>query len=441
MPHNERMLRAVFRFVRHLYFRVTEVVGEAPTTSTRGRLFAANHVNGLIDPILVMTKAPCPIAPLAKSTLWKVPVLRWLLDAVDAVPVHRRKDDPQKDVASNAAMFDRVAEHLGRGGNVLVFPEGTSHNEPHLSPLKSGAGRMLARAYESGARELTFQAVGLEFDARDTFRSRALIVYGPVRSVDALALAAVGDRPEESLARAITEQLRLDLGELIVEGATWEEHRLIARVATLFANESGDRTLATWNEIGRKVEAARRSMGDDDPRHRRIALAVARYDDALDATGLTDDEVLNPTRSEPKRRRRGALLLLTLPLAIPGATLYALPYRIPRLVARRLAKGGADEVSTYKLATGLVVYPLWALGLAASSLALLPPPLSLAGVAVVFASPFAALRWLDHLEQRRRSNPASTLDFERIRAIRGELSELLADARRSFAPDQPSVVT
>src|SRR5579859_3732542 len=164
-------LLGVFRWVVSLYFREVEVVGDVPSATTGGRIFGANHFNGLVDPILVLTNAPCPIAPVAKSTLWKVPVLRTLLDAVGAVPVARRKDDPNKPAEANEEVFARVASHLGGGGNVLIFPEGVSHEEPHLVRLRSGAGRMLARAHDEGARGLTYQAVGLEFDARDVFRS------------------------------------------------------------------------------------------------------------------------------------------------------------------------------------------------------------------------------------------------------------------------------
>src|SRR5438132_6048169 len=123
--------RAILRFfkgISAIYFRETEVVGEIPSKETRGRIFAANHVNGLVDPILVLTNAPCPASPVAKSTLWKVPVLKWLLDAVDAVPVVRRRDDPNKPAEANDEIFERVAAHLSGGGNVLIFPEGTSHN-------------------------------------------------------------------------------------------------------------------------------------------------------------------------------------------------------------------------------------------------------------------------------------------------------------------------
>jgi glycerol-3-phosphate O-acyltransferase / dihydroxyacetone phosphate acyltransferase len=415
-------LLGFFRLVSSIYFREIEVTGNVPGPDTRGRLFGANHFNGLIDPILVLTNAPCRIAPLAKSTLWKTPVLKWLLDAADAVPIQRRVDDPSMKTEANTEALTRVSQHLAGGGNTLVFPEGISHTEPQVQKLKTGAGRMLSAAREHGGKGLTFQAVGLEFDERDTFRSRALVVYGPVRSVDALASR------EGDLVKAITEQLAEDLAELVVEGATWDDHQLIARVARMFAHDAGDTSLEAWNAIGRQVEAARKSLGPGAALYTEVRDAVTGYFDALDAAGLTDEEVARGDAHRPRRKRRAALLALTAPLAIPGFVLYWLPYQIPRLVVRRIADEERDVVSTKKLATGLVVFPVWAGALVAGSFVLLPPPLSFGAAAVAVLSPFAALHWLDHLSQRR-SGRAGPVDLASLRSRRAEVMVVLARAR------------
>src|SRR5579863_9649066 len=168
-----RALVSAFRSIIRLYFRDIERVGEPPAADTRGRVFVSNHHNALIDPILVLTDAACEISPIAKSTLWSIPGLRWLLDRAGAVPIIRRKDAPEKDAAANDATFAKIATHLAGGGNILIFPEGTSHSEPHLAPLRTGAARMLVAAEHEGGAP-TFQAVALEFDARDDFRSRCL---------------------------------------------------------------------------------------------------------------------------------------------------------------------------------------------------------------------------------------------------------------------------
>jgi 1-acyl-sn-glycerol-3-phosphate acyltransferase len=198
-------LVATFRSLIRLYFRRIERLGNPPGPETRGRVFVSNHHNALIDPILVLTDAACEISPIAKSTLWDIPGLSWLLDRAGAVPIVRRRDAPDKDTSSNDEMFATIASHLADGGNVLIFPEGTSHSEPTLAPLRTGAARMLVAAGAAARTPPTFQAVALEFDEKDRFRSRCLVIWGPVRS-----LADVRGTTEERV-RAITAQMQADL--------------------------------------------------------------------------------------------------------------------------------------------------------------------------------------------------------------------------------------
>ena len=70
------------RLLVRAYFRRVEVEGPVPSPGVRGRLVAANHVNALVDPLLVVAASRAALSPLAKATLWSVPVLRGLLEAV-----------------------------------------------------------------------------------------------------------------------------------------------------------------------------------------------------------------------------------------------------------------------------------------------------------------------------------------------------------------------
>ncbi len=439
----------VFRRVVGIYFRDIEIAGDVPRRETGGRVFAANHVNALVDPILVLTQAPCPISPVAKSTLWKIPGLSWLLDAADAVPIIRKRDDPTKTAKDNDAIFERVGAHLANRGNILIFPEGTSHNEPHLLALKSGAGRMLARAREDGGTGLTFQAVALEFDAREVFRSRTLVLFGPVRSVDDVSAAA----PDAALAQAITERIREDLEELLVEGSTWEERILLVRVASMFANGNpavpkppARTTLAQMNELGRRIEEARRALLASAP---AVLLdlenRVASYWAALEDTGASDELVVRFARRsgsaaagdevgiEPAvsidAAARGALRLLTLPLAMIGMVLYWAPYQLPRAITRRL-HGDADVTSTYKLGIGLLVHPLWAAIAITVAFVTLERSVAALATAVVLTSPFAALPWLDRWDRlaSRVTLLAPPEDRQaRLAALAADRAELMKD--------------
>lgn len=407
------VLLELFRQVLHLFFREIEVVG-APARATGRRLFAANHVNGLVDPLLVMAATRCSIAPVAKATLWGVPGLSLLLRVAEAVPVVRRRDDPNKSAASNDEVFERVAAHLRGGKNILIFPEGISHSEPQVQPLRSGAGRMLAEAHRLGARGLTFQAVGLEFEARGTFRSRALVVFGPVRSVDELGEALrdeAGDEPRDEarvvdeLARRITEKLAIDLPELVVEGRSSRDRQLIARVAELIAHDDGDGSLRGWNVVGRQVEAVAKALPSDGQGATEVAQAVARVSESvgryyahLAASGAIDRDVVRARSGDDARALRALGLALLAPFALLGAASYVLPYQVPKL-APRLAKGHGDVVSTYKLGLALVVFPLWATLLSGGALLALPWPEGVAGALLAWVSPFAVLPWLDAIDR------------------------------------------
>ena len=416
-----------FRRIIGIYFRAIETAGNTPAADTGGRLFVANHVNGLVDPILVLTAAPCPISPVAKSTLWKIPGLRWLLTAADAVPIVRRRDDPTKESGGNDEVFDKIAAWLAGGQNILIFPEGTSHSEPRLMDVKSGAARMLARAKEAGGRGLTLQAVGLEFDNRHVFRSRCLMLYGPVREVD--SFTEQGD----ALVAALTAQLRDDLSELLVEGATWPEKLRIARIAEMLANDTGDRSLARWNSIGRDVEAALKALhagGKAVEASATVGGAVDRYYDLLAVEGL-DDTQLALGDAPRGSLAKGAMLVLLLPLAALGIVLYALPYRLPTLAARRVAPRSADEISTYKLGAGLLVYPIWAAACITLAVVFLPGWLAAVSAGVVVLSPFAALAWLDRTPALRRSLRlrARALRLSELREARAEVMRLVEQYR------------
>jgi 1-acyl-sn-glycerol-3-phosphate acyltransferase len=413
-----RALVAAFRGIMRLYFRRIERVGDAPAAGTRGRVFVANHHNALIDPILVLTDAPCEISPIAKSTLWSIPGLRWLLDRAGAVPIVRRKDAPDKDASANEAMFDRIAAHLAAGGNILIFPEGTSHSEPHLAPLRTGAARMLIAGDARRGVPLSFQAVALEFDARHDFRSRSLVLWGPIRQ-----LAAVAGSGDERV-RAITAQMDADLRGLLVEGDTHEERRLVARVAEMLANDDGDDSLTRWSTLGRQVELAGRTLRGADPELvAKIGARVDAYYAELERLGLTDATTRERPPKPPSRWLRRAALA---PLAVPGIALYALPYFIPRLVARSRDR---DEMSTIKLGTALIVYPLWAAGLVTVSFVVLPPPLSLVAAAVALASPFAALVWLDAWYVRTPKRDVTADDLANLARLRIAARTAIDDAR------------
>ncbi len=419
------LLRSALGLATRIYFRKLVTVGE-PAPDTAGRLFAANHFNGIVDPLLILARAPYDASPIAKSTLFKMPVLHSILGVAEAVPVTRRKDAPDKATGDNDKVFEHVAQHLHDGGNILIFPEGVSHDEAHVLPLKSGAARMLALSRQKGARGLTLQAVALDFDAPERFRSRVLVTYGPVHEVDAVA-AEVGDG--ETLVPALMKHVADDLARLVVQGQSQGELFLIRRVAELLANEAKTGGYATQVEIAREVVVAAHALGPDDPRYRAVVDAISEYSRSLSAAKITDRQVAGGRSLTFRRALRGLWLMLLAPFALLGALLWLVPYRLPRL-ATSLAKGEIDVVSTYKLGIGMVAFPTWLALWSTLVLWRVPGwPAQLALLALAPISAWAALVWVDRLDDRR----GARLLREASAAGKRELKGLAELRRRALA--------
>jgi len=153
-------------------------------------LVLANHPNALIDPLLVGTTLSRRVLLTAKATLFEQPALAPLLRGVGVVPLRRAKDEvPDRGSSSvaparNAQAFAQVTSALRAHQAVLVFPEGISHDDSSLAPLKSGAARMALQASHEGVAGIQLLPIGLVFEAKEQPGSRVLVRVGEPLDLD-----------------------------------------------------------------------------------------------------------------------------------------------------------------------------------------------------------------------------------------------------------------
>lgn len=98
-------------------------------------LVVGNHISYL-DPlytaVFVNLRGRIPRF-LAKHSLWKVPILRRVLDGTGQIPVHRDSADAQHSLHSGI-------QALADGKVVLIYPEGTITRDPDGWPMRSHTG-------------------------------------------------------------------------------------------------------------------------------------------------------------------------------------------------------------------------------------------------------------------------------------------------------------
>src|SRR6185369_1085732 len=122
----------------------------------------------------------------------------------------------------------------------------------------------------------------------------------------------------------------------------------------------------------------------------------------LEEEGLADEQLAGGADPRRASTLADAALILSLPLAVAGLVIYAIPYQLTRFAAERIAND-PDELSTYKLGVGMLAYPIWAAGVIGAGALLTPPPIAAGIAAVTLTSPFAALAWRDATPRLRRA--------------------------------------
>ncbi len=359
-------MRAVLRWlcellVRLYYPRIT-VEGERALPQGVPILFVLNHPNALLDPMVLRLALRRPVRFLAKSTLFGNPIARYTMDAFGAIPVYRRVDvqkgggDPQQ----NEATFARCTELLAGGADLAIFPEGTSHSDPMLKPLKTGAARIaLSTLARSAGAQLAVVPVGLHYEDKRVFRTWAHVVVGEPLELAPFARSHAVD-PEEGV-RRLTAAIKTALDDVLLQAETRQLLEGVAHIAVWTGAPELKEDPAAHLKKTRELVLAYQGLGARDPaRAQAISTEARRYMRILKALGIADPWALE---GEPLGFWRGARAVIKLVLLLPpglcGALLGWVPYRLAGRMAAKMTRD-EDELGTIKLLAGaLFVVGAW----------------------------------------------------------------------------------
>ncbi|HVF88289.1 MAG TPA: lysophospholipid acyltransferase family protein, partial [Pyrinomonadaceae bacterium] len=238
-----RIITAVLRFALRIFFRRVEVAGLERVPRDGATIFVLNHPNGLVDPAFLLCHAPRPVSFLAKSTLFKAPILGFFVRALDAIPVYRKQDEGE-DTSRNRETFARAHKLLTTGGTIAICPEGVSHSEASLRPLKSGAARIALGAASTSsetnaALDLQIVPAGLYYTAKTSFRSAALLYFGDPLKVEPVALDTDGEPPREEVSE-LSDRIARALREATLNADHHEALQTVARAERIFSSADDD---------------------------------------------------------------------------------------------------------------------------------------------------------------------------------------------------------
>ena len=418
-------VRLLARVVCRVFYRVDRV-GQAPGAGAA--LLLPNHANALLDPAVIWATAERDVRFLAKSVLFEGP-LRFLVAGSGAIPVYRKLD--QADVSKNSEAFAAVDRALAEGDAICIFPEGVSHSEGRLVPLRTGAARMALSAERAGTH-VNLVPVGLNFDRKTTFRSRVTVVYGHPFTCKDLADPVTHPDAVRELTTRIADHMR----RLLIEAELKGDAALVDRVDRMYSAARGIGRDPHERVERRRIIAAgiERLRAADPQRYDEILMRLRRYQQRLQRFGLRDRHLdwTVSTGDAVRFALREVLIGAALaPLAALALVLFAIPYRLTGYAARWFTSE-TDVAATAKVVGGFLIYTAWLMMFVAGAWWWAGPA---AGILTLLLVPFVAVAGLFAFEresavldtirawfllQRTRTDTR-----ERLRRRRSELADVL----------------
>jgi glycerol-3-phosphate O-acyltransferase/dihydroxyacetone phosphate acyltransferase len=359
-----RIIVSLVRLALRIYFKRIEVTGLEHVPLETPVIFVLNHPNALVDPVFLLCLAPRRVSFLAKAPLFRMPVIGYLVRSLDSLPVYRRQDEGE-DVSKNTETFVAARKLLANGGTIGICPEGVSHDEPGLKPIKTGAARIsLAAVSTDEVSALQIVPAGLYYTSKTSFRSSALLYFGKPIQVEPVELEADGSPPREAVHR-LSKRIETALREVILDAEHKEALITIARAERIFSAETSPNEADTLTEElqlqQRFVKAYSILQARQPERLRKLEVRMVRFEEELQQAGVDAEELSPPSSTRDVFARiatRSLLFLLMLAPAALGTVFHYPAYRLGGYLATKLSRDSEDVISTIKIISAMLLFPL-----------------------------------------------------------------------------------
>jgi glycerol-3-phosphate O-acyltransferase / dihydroxyacetone phosphate acyltransferase len=383
-----KVLRPIARLAVELYFLDIQASGAENVPTDGPVILASNHPNSIVDVAVLSTQTQRHIHYMAKSVLFKNPLVKTIFNNVGVIPVYRIQDNAE-EVAKNQDSFIRAFETLEQGRIIGIFPEGENSPDRQVQQLKTGTARiaLTTEARNKYRLGLVIVPVGLNFDDRDRFLSSVLIRYGkPIAVAD---FADLHRRDEVQAVRALTDKLQEGIREQAVHIHDERNHQLVIDIHRIYGSELLQEIVGNVDFDVRRIrdrffDNVRGTPGpkpdlDDhfqieqfiadvvdyhqvhDPGLiARTRMDVRRYKDHLAQVRLRHDFHERPPETISSRREALAFTIFALVFS-PIAAWGFLHNAIPFLLVRHFAVRAPDEAlrAWTTLNAAIIGYPLF----------------------------------------------------------------------------------
>ena len=121
------------------YFKKLKYQGKEKIPKNAGIIYAVNHQNAFLDPIIIAGQTNSPINFLARADIFKNKIANKILRRCYMLPIFRQRDGVNT-IEKNEESFIACYKMLSKKENLMIFPEGNHNYKKNASPAKKRIG-------------------------------------------------------------------------------------------------------------------------------------------------------------------------------------------------------------------------------------------------------------------------------------------------------------
>ena len=354
------ILKRIGILLAHVYYRITFVNRSNFKMPDGPCIMTINHPNTMMDIISIVPFISRYTHFLANAGLFVNPIINRILRKLWCIPI-KRKSDTGSNV-NNEDSFSECIRFLSGGGLLLIAPEGSSRNERHVRPFRTGTALIALRTEAENNFNLGLKICpfGVTYDRPWQFRSRIYVNAGKHVNVAAYR-QTYSENPELAIA-LLTAELEEKTRAMTVDTEDKTQEKLLSRLEIL-SNTSHFEDNGKWlnglqrfqnaQKLSKKLKELRNAQPES---YETLEKRTASYFAKLRQLKISDYAMV--LSKEPSATwSKAVFILLGLPFFVLGFLLNLIPALLTELTWRMMRL--EDYEATIRVVLGgLIFFPL-----------------------------------------------------------------------------------
>jgi len=329
-------------------------------------IFAANHLNALMDALAVISVLPheMPIVYLGRADLFKNKSFAKILQFSKILPAFRMRDGVE-NLEKNHGIFESCVDVLDHNKVLGIMPEGNQGPYRKLRPLVKGIFRIAFSAQQKYGIQPGVKIVPIGIDMGDFEKYGEHLIINIGKPIDVSDYMAGYNESQANATNQIRDRLHDELSKLTFNLATekhYESFETATKVADSSINERQNKRVKLYHRFIVRQKVAKRlvTMEKEEPeKTERLDILCREYKENLKKLNIDSWVMGGKMMKTHSLILTSLFFLITFPLFSVGFILNIFPFFSPEAIRRALKIEYPGGLSSVRFGISLITFPVF----------------------------------------------------------------------------------